>query len=864
MPIADSSESPFPAAADEPPHLPPPRAGRWMARLALLGTLALGLLSAAWGTGFLLAAPSSDSAPSTDGGRAPSAATQPATANDAGAGPTLSALWRDEGHRTTAAYAGMALVVCGLIGLWAQPRMEARLAAGMSEYAARVDALEPGARVRDLFVASLVGLFLEVLLIRWHGTEIVAASYFKNVTLLAAFLGLGLGFAAADRPRLSLAVCPLVLAVQVVLIAVMDARGADALLRHPGGEWVWGVAQADWDWSSPQADQTRFWVQAGMFYGFFAALFVSTILIFIPLGQVTGRLMRGMAPIRAYTINILGSLAGVVLFGAASYLWLAPVAWFGLAGVCILYLLRLERRGAALAGTALLVTLSAAGVNFKRDTQDLYSPYQRLEITREAVSGGGRSLDTGVLISANKAYHLRTANLARDFVAAHGERFPRLKEMAAAYELPYALAPSPKRVLVVGAGGGNDVAAALRCGAGQVDAVEIDPAILALGRRHHAERPYDDPRVRVYVDDARAFMRRCPAARYDLIVFGLLDSHTLLSGMSAVRLDNFVYTQESLRDARRLLTADGTLALSFATGRGGELSTRLHEMLIDAFGRAPRAFSLGYDDGTMFIAGAGATRDVQAALAASPSIQETTIDVTAHVAPATDDWPFLYLPAHTSPHWPGRTWSNLPRAYFIMVGMLALISAGWVLAGSGRVTGVSPHFFFLGGAFLLIETKGITELALLYGTTWIVSSVVIAAILLLILLANLFVTLVPRQNRAVHYALLAACLLAGYFVRLDMLLGWGWWAAAATATGLLVLPLFFAGVIFATSLRQAASLPRVFSSNLLGAILGGLCEYSSMALGFRNLYLVGLALYALSFVSLPRRRASEVIQAGAA
>jgi hypothetical protein len=229
-------------------------------------------------------------------------------------------------------------------------------------------------------------------------------------------------------------------------------------------------------------------------------------------------------------------------------------------------------------------------------------------------------------------------------------------------------------------------------------------------------------------------------------------------------------------------------------------------------------------------------------------LPDATIERVAGVAPATDDWPFLYL------H--GPSWHEIPRSYLTMLGILAVISAVWILAGAGRSTGISPHFFFLGGAFLLIETKGITELALIFGTTWIVSSVVIAAILLLILLANLFVTLAPSQNRAIHYGLLGASLLAGYFLRLDRLLSLGWWPAAIGATALLVLPLFFAGVIFATSLRQAVSLPRVFASNLLGAILGGLCEYASMATGFRNLYLLGLGLYALSFVTMPRRQAT--------
>src|SRR5205085_4132812 len=80
-----------------------------------------------------------------------------------------------------------------------------------------------------------------------------------------------------------------------------------------------------------------------------------------------------------------------------------------------------------------------------------------------------------------------------------------------------ALATPPRRVLVVGAGTGNDVAAALRAGATEVDAVDIDPAVVALGRRHHPEHPYDDARVRVIVDDARAAFRRLPARHYDVV-----------------------------------------------------------------------------------------------------------------------------------------------------------------------------------------------------------------------------------------------------------------------------------------------------------------------------------------------------------
>jgi len=65
------------------------------------------------------------------------------------------------------------------------------------------------------------------------------------------------------------------------------------------------------------------------------------------------------------------------------------------------------------------------------------------------------------------------------------------------------------------------VAAALRSDAQHVDAIEIDPAILLAGKTNHPERPYDDPRVRPIVNDARSFLRTTQS-HYDLIVYGYL------------------------------------------------------------------------------------------------------------------------------------------------------------------------------------------------------------------------------------------------------------------------------------------------------------------------------------------------------
>ena len=130
------------------------------------------------------------------------------------------------------------------------------------------------------------------------------------------------------------------------------------------------------------------------------------------------------------------------------------------------------------------------------------------------------------------------------------------------------------------------------------------PVILGLGRELHPEKPYQDPRVTVHVDDARSFLRNT-GRKYDLIVYGLLDSHTMLSSMSSVRLDSFVYTVDGFREARSRLKPDGIIALGF-TVHGWVIATKLHRMLQQPFdGEPPRVYRGDYDQGLTYFAGPG-------------------------------------------------------------------------------------------------------------------------------------------------------------------------------------------------------------------------------------------------------------------
>jgi SAM-dependent methyltransferase len=434
-------------------------------------------------------------------------------------------------------------------------------------------------------------------------------------------------------------------------------------------------------------------------------------------------------------------------------------------------------------------------------------------------------------------------DLSPQFTARFPEEEPNRSGLPT-YDLPYRLVPHPGRVLVVGAGTGNDVAAALRHGAAHVDAVEIDPTILGLGRTYHPERPYDSAQVTVYVNDARAFFKRT-RQRYDLIVFGYLDSHTLLTSMSSVRLDNYVYTLESFREARHLLLENGTVVLAFGSGHTF-LSDRLFATLAVAFGAPPRAYFTGYDaSGVVFVEGGGRESN---AIVDFPEISKQLEARQASTLLATDHWPFLYLKSRTVPI------SILGVLVLFLCFAIGLLQRNFSLRRLADRQGL--HLFFLGAGFMLLETKGVTELSLLFGSTWIVNAVVIAAFLMMGLLANSLVMLRPISRR-LAYSALFLLLGAGMFLPyslLDALPGTEKVFAAAVLVGL---PVFFSGLVFSRSFRDVAHPAQGLGINLLGAVVGGALENLVMIGGTPILGVLAVALYGLSAAFLGRSVVKE-------
>lgn len=678
------------------------------------------------------------------------------------------------------------------------------------------DAAWSGHPMLALFLISVAGLFLEVVLVRWISVEVRIFAYFKNLALLACFFGFGLG-AGLHRRRVSslFLLAPLFLLVALVqgdpFIGPLSLRRASVLLAPQSDLIYWGAFAKN--------AILHVW---GLVL--ISITFLLTVLPFIPIGQLVGRLLaKGDQPIRTYSVNIAGSLVGVFLYAVASFLCLPPAVWFGLPLLIVLYFLR-QRREVLLAGAGVVVLMIGLLLFPSQPGHAYWSPYQKLVLSQRQ---GGR-----VDGNLEPYYHIDVNNTFYQTIENANQR-------GVHHAFPYQLVPHPGRVLLVGAGAGNDAAAALAAGAKRVDAVDIDPVVIALGKRLHPEHPYRSDRVSMILNDARAQFKNA-TGRYDVIVYARLDSHTLLSGFTNIRLDHFVYTRESFEEAKRLLTPDGVLVLSFVMAEPW-LRDRLAKTLQAVFGQDPVELN-------PFTLVVGSQPRIRAALARDPDLarRSSTPRIPPNLRIATDDWPYLYLKEAKIPS------LHLWISAFVICLVLLL------LRGTGvAVRTMSWHFFFLGAAFLLLEFQGVSRFALLFGTTWFVNTVVISAFLLMILASNWYVQRRQITSLVPYYV----GLLASVFLVLlpqQMFLGQSPILRGVIAGIFQAAPVFFAGIIFATSFRQAASLPSAFASNLLGAVFGGLLESASYVTGINGLTWIVMALYGLSWASLPWKKRVEI------
>ena len=680
---------------------------------------------------------------------------------------------------------------------------------GAVSWAGAFDRLR-GNRTR-LVLTSATLLFVELLLIRWIPSEVRYIGFFSNFLLMASFLGIGIGILLGRRRDLdTIAAFPILLVAVVALITTLELN----VKVSSRDELFFGLAES-------RAADVNFLVLPIVF-ALVTALMAS---LAIPLGP----LLRSMPPLQAYGWDITGSMIGIAGFTALSAAGTPPIVWFAVAAVLVTLLIAGSEHAGLLRIPAAVALFLVLVLTYNQpNANEIWSPYYRINTYR----GGNGELYVNVNGIPHQALHP---------VAAPKEPF---------YDQLYKWFPGRTypEVLVVGAGSGTDVAISLAKGAGHVDAVEIDRSIQKLGIDSHPDRPYQDARVTRYENDGRAFLRGTDK-QYNLVIFALPDSLTLVSSTANIRLESFLFTDQAFESVRDHLAPGGVFIL-YNYYREEWLISKIATMLDEAFERPPivRMFAA-----RMAIFAVGPQVD---ALNGGPPPGDT-VDIVPDVGQptpkaATDDWPFLYLRTpFIAPHYLAGL------AFALGIALLGIFGAA--RAGGTSIRRFSPHFFVLGAAFLLLETRSLVSFSLLFGSTWLVNALAFFAILASVLLAILVNARLRIQRAGVLYALLFVALGLAFLLPPESLLidppALRYLVAGAVAFA----PVFLANLVFTYSFRDTRTADMAFASNLLGAMLGGAMEYVALLAGYQFLLVVVALLYALAWLFATRwRRFADV------
>ncbi len=665
------------------------------------------------------------------------------------------------------------------------------------------------ARMR-LVVASALMLFVQLALIRWSGANLVHLSYFSNLILLASFLGIGLGFLRARKPHDLGRYAPVAVLVLIAFIFFFPAR-----IEGSSSELIF--------FTEVKPTGLPTWVTLPLV--FLVVAFAMTLL-----GEITGRAFLEFTALVAYRWDIVGSLSGTLLFTLVAFLrspsWIWPTVM--LVALVLLY-------GKAL---PILSWLAALGIIVLLAIESLtpgvsWSPYYK--VTTQDYTNTAPPY-TAVQVNGIPHQNVLDAESRLELEPLYGRPYER------AVDNPL------RNVLVIGAGTGTDVALALSRGAQRVDAVEIDPRIQQIGVEKNPNQPYADPRVTTYIDDGRAFLSRTDA-EYDLILFALPDSLTLVSGASQLRLESYLFTRESIQEAYDHLSPDGVFAM-YNYYREDWLINRLAGTVEEVFGHAP---CIDRFTAVQSLAVMAIGKSPDNAVCADTWERDVIAAAGQEIpAPSADDRPFLYLKD-----------ASIPQIYLIVIGLILAVSliAIRVVGGPLRQMRGYADLFLMGMAFLLLETRSITTFALLFGTTWLVNALVFAGVLLAVLLA-IEVTRRFSPRRPWVIAALFISLAVAWLVPNAWLLTLPVPVRLLVAVVLAFAPIFCANLYFTSRFKEAANPTAAFAANLFGAMIGGTLEYLSLVTGYRFLLVVAAVIY-LAAVLVGRRLGVRAAPVGA-
>jgi len=669
-------------------------------------------------------------------------------------------------------------------------------------------------------LAACLCLFHELAMIRIHSSYFQIFAYFKNLSLISCFLGLGIGYSLSNKRIFSLAWVMPITALQILFMYLLKDTPITLFLQNPVSE-QWNIGQS----------VAKGFFHVGIIYAFIVIVFLINAICFVPLGHLVARLMYKTDPLQAYSYDLIGSIIGVIIFSVLSFLWTGPIIWLTFSFFILAIFLIKNSRDFLITTFSFFILVFFLNVFEKTDSADYHSPYQNVSV--EYFSDNSAPMQ----IKSNNIWLQVPLNLSEEFYIKQNKDWHNL------YSIPHKIKNfKSSKTLIVGSGVGNDVAASLRNSDAKIDAVEIDPLVADLGIKFHPEKPYLNKRVKLTINDARNFIKETDE-EYDLIIYSILDSHANLSGKGGVRLDSYVYTVESFFEAKQKLSNKGIIILSFAVSTR-EMGIKIYKMLNESFKANPplvltRNNPEKFIDNIYIFAVSDNKIDIDLF---DTNYKRTNLflpnSTIEKVDMSTDDWPFFYM-----------SYRIYPLSYMLLLSFIFIVSFIFIKKHTGiNLSKFSFTSFFLGVGFMLMETKGITELAKIYGSTWIVVSIVIISVLFMAYIANLLIIKnVKISNNQIYFFLLFSILISLSITFVNYY-NYPTYILKVLVPIVLTLPVLFSGLAFSRELIKSGSTANTLSCNILGALVGGLLEYNSMYFGFKFLYLLAFISYLMAYL----------------
>src|SRR3990167_2690557 len=540
-----------------------------------------------------------------------------------------------------------------------------------------------------LIKLSFLMLFIELTLIRWIGSNIFFLSFFTNFILLASFLGMGAAFLRPNSATPLFPFSPLMLALLILFCYYF--RYQYAIHLDPNTN--------DLIYSGSYFKDNFLPIEITLPFIF---LFVTVTMVAVADGVKNE--FKKFASLQAYRLEVTGALLGVMTFLIVSFLHTSPIIWGGIIFfMFVLLLANTWRFNRPLSYLQILSLMIMIGVfsNESLNTINLWSPYYKI----------------GIQPYSNGRLAVTVNGVLQQFIESVEQR----KKFKPFYFIPYQHMAQTKKldnVLIVGAGTGGDVAIALAEGAKHIDAIEIDPLLYQLGKKLHPDKPYDDPRVTIFIDDGRSFLQKNNTL-YDMIIFALPDSIMLIPGQASLRLENYLFTLEGIMQVYHHLETDGVFTM-YSYYHSRRLVDRLANTMATVFQHSPCLDSFGADNLWL---------SVLTISQASSSLQCSRLWNNVfyqYSTPATDNHPFVFL-----------TEKSISLLYIITLFFILFTSLGVIKIAGGNYRSIIHYadLFLMGAAFLLLETKSIVNFALFFGSTWLVNALVFIGILFTVYLA---------------------------------------------------------------------------------------------------------------------------------